>query len=223
MDAAAGRQDARDGPAPVFAFTDGSCPLNGKPGARASFAALVTGGQFGAAVIRGEVCPTEYAFVDEDDPERGVHETQTLVAPSNNRGELLGIIFAFLALLRGRAVGRVELASDSEISVRTLLEWLPARLKKGTERELKNFDLVWIAWRLLGCLRKQAANVVLTHVRSHQKPPPTTAPSRERFLWKGNDMADKHAAAALGEKATFAVEVLDAPAALRELATQPLP
>ena len=36
-------------------------------------------------------------------------------------------------------------------------------------------------------------------------------------------MADKHAAAALGEKATFAVEVLDAPAALRELATQPLP
>jgi uracil-DNA glycosylase len=218
--AAAGRRPVVwDNLSPVVAFSDGSCPLNGKPGARASFAALVTGAQFGAAVIRGEVCPTEYAFLDEDDPERGIRETQTLVAPSNNRGELLGIIYAFLALLRGRAVGRVELISDSEISVNTLLDWLPKRLKKKTERDLKNYDLVMIAWRLLGLLREQAACVVLTHTRSHQKPPPTSAPSRVRFVWKGNDMADKHADAPLtAPTADYAVEVLTAPAVLQVFA-----
>jgi uracil-DNA glycosylase len=220
--AAAGRRRvAWDNLAPAFAFTDGSCPLNGRPGARASFAALVTGGQFGAAaIVRGEVRPTEYAFVDEGDPERGLRATRAPATPSNNRGELLGIVYAFLALLRGRAVGRVEVISDSEISVNTLLDWLPARLKKGTERELKNYDLVMIAWRLLGLLRAQAAEVVLTHTRSHQKAPPASAPSRERFIHRGNAMADEHAALALKSGAPdYVVEVLDAPAVLRALAT----
>jgi ribonuclease HI len=221
MDAAGHRQAAGGNLAPAFAFTDGSCPLNGRPGARASFAALVTGGQFGAAaIVRGEVRPTEYAFVDEGDPERGIRATQAPATPSNNRGELLGIVYAFLALLLGRAVGRVEVISDSEISVNTLLNWLPARLKKGTERELKNYDLVMIAWRLLDLLRAQATEVVLTHTRSHQKAPPASAPSRERFIHRGNAMADEHAALALkGGAPDYLVEVLDAPAVLRALAT----
>ena len=110
----------------------------------------------------------------------------------------MGIIYCLLGLLRGRALGRVEIISDSEISVKTLLEWLPNRLKKGTERELENFDLVSIAWTLLGRLRSQASVVVLTHTRSHQKAPPADAPSRERFVHRGNKMADQHADAALG-------------------------
>lgn len=205
-----------DNLSPVVAFSDGSCPLVGKPGARASFAAVITGAQFGAAVIRAEICPVQYALLDESDPERGLVETQTLVALSHNRGELLGIIYCLLALLRGRALGRVEIVSDSEICVKTLLEWLPARLKKGTERELKNFDLIWIAWRLLERLRAQAACVAITHMRSHQKTPPATAPARERFLHRGNAMADEHAALALkSESPTYAIEVLNAPAVLR--------
>ncbi len=44
-----------DSLAPVIAFSDGACSRNGKPGARAAFAALITGAQFGATVIRGEV------------------------------------------------------------------------------------------------------------------------------------------------------------------------
>jgi ribonuclease HI len=203
-----------DNCAPVVGFTDGSCPRNGKPGARAGFATLITGGQFGGAIIRGEVVPCTYALVDDDHPERGVVATNTLVAPSNNRGELMGIIYCLLALLRGRAVGRVEIVADSEISINTLLDWLPNRLKKGTERELKNFDLVWIAWRLLGELRLQASAVVLTHTRSHQKPPPASAPARERFLHKGNEKADEHAGAPLERDATYVVEVLGAPPVL---------
>jgi ribonuclease HI len=199
------------------AFTDGACSLNGKPGASAAFAALVTGAQFGATVVRGRVSPTEYALIDEERPERGVRAGGAAVAPSNNRGELLGIIYALLALLRGRAIGRVELVSDSKVSVNTLLEWLPARLEKKTERELKNYDLVMIAWRLLGRLRGQAAAVVLTHTRSHQPPPPAAAPIRERLVHRGNAVADEHAGLALGG-AAGAVEVLGgAPAALRGL------
>ena len=207
-----------DNLSPAIAFSDGSCTRNGKPGARASFAALVTGGQFGAAVVRGEVSPTEYAFLDEGDPARGICETHTPAAPSNNRGELLGIIYAFMALLRGRAAGRVELVSDSKISINTLLTFLPARLKKKTEHDLKNFDLLAIAWRLLGLLREQAAYVVLTHTHSHLKPPPASASSRERFIHRGNAMADKHAALALPPVANYAIEVLDAPAVMRALA-----
>ena len=200
----------------VTAFTDGACTLNGRPGARASFAALVTGGQFGAgAVVRGGVAPAEYAFVDEADPGRGVCATATPAPPSNNRGELLGIVYALLTLLRGRAIGAVELVSDSNISVKTLSEWLPARLAKGTAHELKNFDLVMIAWRLLGALRAQAASVVLTHTRSHQPLPPPWALRRDHEIHFGNKMADAHATTALG---AAGVEVLDAPTALRALA-----
>ena len=220
---AAGRRPITwDNLSPVIAFSDGSCPRNGKPGARASFAAIVTGAQFGATILRGEVSPTEYAFIDDDNPERGIRGTPARpVAPSNNRGELLGIIYAFLALLRGRALGRVELVSDSEISINTLEIWLPARLKKKTSRDLKNYDLVMIAWRLLELLRVQAATVILTHTRSHQKPPPASAPSRERFIWKGNDMADRHADVPLAAPLTtssYAVEVIASPAILQEFA-----
>jgi len=213
-----------DNVAPVVAFSDGCSDLVGKKGvtaslqSRAGFAAIVAGGQFGATVIRGEVFPALYTFVDDSDPERGVRETDTLTPPTNNRGELLGLVYCFLALLRGRALGHVEVVSDSKVCVDTLLDFLPKRLRKGTERELKNFDLIWIAWRLLERLRAQADCVILTHVRSHQKQPPPSATSRERFLWRGNDKADKNASAALGGSARFAVEVSGAPAILRAYA-----
>jgi uracil-DNA glycosylase len=212
-----------DNLAPVVAFSDGACSRNGKPGARASFAALVTGGQFGVSAVRGEVRPFEYAFADEADPERGVVPTDVPAAPSNNRGELLGLAYCALALLRGCAAGRVELVTDSKISARTLDTWLPARLKKGTSHELKNLDLVMVAWRLLELLRARAAEVALTHVHSHRPAPPPDAPSRSRVLWLGNRRADAHAAAALARAAEreipdYAVEVLGAPPVLAALA-----
>lgn len=220
--AAAGRRPiCWDNLAPVVAFSDGCSDLVGKKGvtatleSRAGFAAVVVGGQFGAAILRGEVCPALYALADEAAPERGVCATDAPAPPTNNRGEWMGLIYCFLALLRGHAFGSVEVVSDSKNCVDTLLAFLPARLRKGTERELKNFDLVWAAWRLLERLRGRAAAVALTHVRSHQKPPAANAPGRERFLHAGNAKADAHASAALGGGARCAVEVLDSPAVLQ--------
>jgi len=195
-----------------IAFTDGACSSNGKPGARASFAAVITGGQFGAAVVRGMVCSTEYTFVDDEDLSRGIKTTARRAHPSNNRGELLGIIYALLGLIRGCALGITEIITDSKICVDTLLSWLPTRIKKGTDHELKNHDLIMIAWRLLSKLRCQASHVILTHTRSHQRKPPASAPVRVRFVHRGNEIADEHAGEAL--RISSPVTYLNGPACL---------
>jgi ribonuclease HI len=212
-----------DEAAGCVAFTDGACRGNGRAGARAAFAAVITGGHFGRVILRGEVAPVAYELVDEGAPERGLRPAAAgvaPVAPSNNRGELLGVACALLALLRGRAAGRVELVSDSLLCIRTLLEWYPARLAAGTERELKNLDLLRVAWGLLGALRARAA-VTLTHVRSHRPAPAAQAPAREHFLHRGNELADLHAGAPLAAgrgPPRYDVEILEAPPALCTLA-----
>jgi len=208
--------------APIIAFTDGSCSKNGKPGARAGFAAIIVGCQFGGTVIRGELTPTSYTFVDDVVPAMGIKETSTLVAPSNNRGEYFGIIYALLALLNGKAIGPVEIVSDSKVCVGTLNDWLPTRLRKGTESELKNFDLVMIAWSLLTELRAQATSVTLTWQEAHITSLPASATPRERLLWAGNRKADVEAGNAVpaGEP-TYEIEVSNAPALVRRLARGP--
>jgi uracil-DNA glycosylase len=219
--ASGSRAIAWDRHTPVVAFTDGGCSDNGNAKARASYAAVLVGGQFAGCVLRGEVCPYEYVLVDEEIPEKGVHVTDVSVRPSNNRGELLGFVYAFLALLRGRALGRVEIVSDSDICVKTLREWLPNRLKKGTASELKNFDLVMIAWRLLGALREQAADVVLTWTESHATGPMPKEP-RARLLREGNSAADAHCTTVLerasGAPTRYHLEALNGPVVVRKLA-----
>jgi ribonuclease HI len=183
----------------ITAFSDGSCPRNGMPNARAAFAAIVIGGQFNTTIVRGEVQPFKYAFIDNDHPEYGIQPVKNnTIIPSNNRGELLGLIYTFLTLIHGNLSGSVEIWSDSQICIKTLLQWLPTRLIKGTERELKNYDLVEIAWKLLEKLRMQADKVIITHVRSHQKPPPKTSP--DRFIWDGNNLADQQAGIACSDE-----------------------
>jgi len=216
---AVGRRPVKwDNLAPVVAFSDGSCSNNGKPDARASYAAVLIGGPFGKSILRGEVAPMEYELLHDAVPEQGLHTRGgTLVAPSNNRGEYLGFIYCMIGAIRGRALGRVEIISDSKITVQTMLEWLPNRLKKGTERGLKNFDLVMVAWELLKRLRAQAASVVITHTNSHKPKPPPSASDRERLIWGGNDQADKHAAEALPSEPDYSVVVMDAPPVLQML------
>lgn len=203
---------------PIVAFSDGSCSLNGKPNARASFASLIVGGQFASTIVRGEVHPFKYTFIDKENLKLGICPTNERVAPSNNRGELLGIIYVFLTLLRGNAIGNIELVSDSKISINTLLVWLPSRIKKKTEKELKNYDLVDIAWQLLIALRKYAIDVALTHINSHQPKPSDSASSREKFIWRGNDIVDKHAGDVLTEqKSNYSINIVIAPSELKKI------
>lgn len=209
-------QRASDGLAPVvwetqaavIGFTDGACTKNGQPNARASFAVYIAGGAFGRTHIKGIVRPYEYALVDEANPELGIRTCEVAVIPTNNRGELLAIIYCLLAVLRGRALGSFELCSDSFNSVMTLKEWYANRLAKGTENELKNPDLVRIAIALQARLKKQTASSVLTFCKAHQPRPPATAPARERYIWAGNDLADKLATNTLAETQDYAITVV---------------
>lgn len=180
----------------TFVFTDGSCAGNGGRSPVASFAVFVASGPLRLLEISGMVAPQTYAFHDPGDPAAGFGPTAgTPRAPSNNRGEYLAWCWALFALLRGRLRGRIEIVSDCKLMIDTLETWLPTRRRRGTASKLENFDLVQIAEALLAELRRSALEVILTHVRSHQKKPPVSAPGRERLFWVGNDRADKKATA----------------------------
>ncbi len=207
--------------APVFAFTDGGCSNNGYPSARASFAVVLAGGAFAGCVLRGELGAREYSFVDDAAPASGICTTGVAASPSNNRGEMMGLIYAFLALLRGKALGRVEVVSDSELCLNTLGEWLPTRLAKGTAHVLKNYDLVMIAWRLLNELRGQATEVVLTWTKGHAKGAMPVG-GHLQLLRVGNQKADEHCGGVLKMRedapSRFQVEVQGGPAVVQRLA-----
>ena len=168
----------------AVAYCDGACAANGRAGACAGFAAVFSGGPFGdcggahPTYVLGRVAPEAYALADERAPTGGLRLAGGAVAPSNNRGELLGLIHVFQGLLRCARLGgvtRALIVSDSKISIQTFDDWLPARLRRGTARELKNFDLVWAGW-LLYCELKTVCDVRLQHIRSHQAAPAADAP-----------------------------------------------
>jgi len=170
----------------TFAFTDGACSQNGKPGAKAAFAAVIINPAVEKGfTVKGPVAPSSYAL----DGLTITEDASKHVQPSNNRGELLGIIYAMHSLIQTNVEGCVEIVSDSRISIMTLTTWLPARQKKNTVHELKNTDLVLIAAKLLDKLRLQCS-VEFKHVNSH-KAAPTGASNYEMFLWSGNDAVDR--------------------------------
>jgi ribonuclease HI len=165
----------------------------------AGFAAIVAGGQFGKKELRttvhGLVEPHSYRFVDEERPERGfvADRASAPVWATNNRGELLGMCWSYLLLLRGRALGRAEIVSDSTYVINTATKWYDAWESKGIVDEKENPDLTRIMVTLKRSLEKRAT-LAHVHVNSHVAKPSVTAPpgaiSLEEFRWSGNASAD---------------------------------
>jgi ribonuclease HI len=189
--------------APTLAFTDGSCVRNGRPDAEAGYAVHYWAGPLRGVELRGRVAPCEYAFVDPSEPRLGfVPSAGAPATPTNNRGEYLAWCWCLLLLLRAGGRGAAEVVSDCNLFIRTMEEWLPARRARGTERELKNYDLVAVGAALLAALRGQIGlgprGVELTHIRSHRKRPSAASGRRAQILWAGNDRADRGAKQALG-------------------------
>jgi ribonuclease HI len=178
-----------------IAFCDGGCTGNGKSNARASFATIVVT-PTEITEIYGSVIDREYTLVDDH-----LQTTDTHVNPSNNRGEMLAIIHTLLELLKyadaaadaAANTAKFEVISDSQICLNTLLSWLPTRLAKGTEKELKNFDLVMIAWKIYN---KFAGTCKLTHTKGHLKKPISNS-IRDRMIFEGNNRVDKLASYAI--------------------------
>ena len=172
----------------MIAFCDGGCTGNGKSNACASFATIVVA-QNEIIEIYGKVIDREYLLVSDS-----LQTNNTYVKPSNNRGEMLAIIHTLMELLKHVDTNATfEIISDSQICLNTLLTWLPTRLAKGTEREMKNFDLVMIAWNLY---KRFNGTCKLTHTRGHLKAPVSSS-TRDKMIFEGNKRVDKLASYAI--------------------------
>lgn len=171
-------------------YTDGACTGNGKAHAAASFATIV-GDTYFADTVRGNCYKIENYTIVPD-------LAAPPVKPSNNRGELLGIIFGLLAVRHLFATSdRITIYTDSNYSIKTLLYYYPARIAKGTQNQLLNPDLLIIGHKLL----TELPCVELVHIKAHQT---TSACGMcnscgECVNRLGNESADAYAGFMLGQ------------------------
>lgn len=180
----------RDPALTVVGF-DGSCSGNGTQEARGGYAVVGGCGALGTFVHSRKVEPFEYEWSGLEmvpRPERSCPVT-------NNRAEFLGGIHAIARLLLAGPLGVVRIVTDSMLFKNTVTQWYPARLRKGTERELKNLDLVTVAYDLWERLKAQCTPE-LVHIRSHKAPPKGYMP---HFEWRVNDLADLYANAKIDQ------------------------
>jgi ribonuclease HI len=159
-------------------FTDGSCKGNGKKDSTARFAILINN-----KVIRGVVEPYTYQTINLS------LLKDINIKPSNNRGELLGLIYALLETAKNEIPTIYNIYSDSLISVKTVNEWYPKRKKKNTTNELKNIDLIEI---LMELINSTIHKIIIKHTLAH-KTSPKDITSQEYDIWLGNNLVDKYA------------------------------
>ena len=190
-----------------YSFSDGGCNNNGKKNAIASYCSMLIDGKT-RQVLKGLVQPYKYNI----NFDQSIEDSNTLhpfisidesikISPSNNRGELLGIIYC-LAQLYIESIAEsindtiVELYSDSLICVNTFNKWLPNRRLANTAHEMKNYDLICIAEQLLLKITPKYKSIKLIHVKSHQKRP-SGENKKKLFIWMGNEFVDKECSALL--------------------------
>ncbi len=180
----------------IIAFTDGACSQNGQPGARGGYAVILAGGPFGrggkATVVRG---PTpDYGLIY--DGAAAIKQTPTRHRHTNNRSEFAALI-ACLCCLRTASPCPATVYTDSDLMIKTLAQYYPARQAKGRAAGMANIDMIETASRLLAELRSRQP-IELVHVKGHGKEKPGEAP-KETMLRVGNQCADAHAGLAAVE------------------------
>jgi ribonuclease HI len=167
----------------VFIFTDGACSGNGKSHANASFACTFDDMYFASTVEEcAYISASDYIYPDLKSPS---------VKPSNNRGELLGFIFGLIAAKYLFPLSKkINLFTDSKYTINTVTSFYPTRLKKGTEMELLNPDLLKIAYNLYS-----EVDINIQYVKAHQKTSACKFCNKcdECFIRHGNEAADRHA------------------------------
>lgn len=179
----------------MLVFTDGGCIGNGKYNAKASYAVYIDD-----TIIRGHVMPYEYVYGPE-----GLVCNNKPVSPSNNRGELLSLVHAFMEILN-RDIDDYIVYSDSQICVKTINEWYPNRLKKGTVHEFKNLDLVQIMMGIYNKVKERCCIKVI-HTRGHQKIIKNMSDEQKKII-SGNDIVDRYASGVLQMKELLDYEVI---------------
>jgi ribonuclease HI len=110
------------------------------------------------------------------------------INPSNNRGELIGIHQALLWMVINFPNTDFVIYSDSKYSINAITKWYP-NWSEEAKIGKKNLDLLAKICELI-----EFAEFKHIHC-SHDNEKPTDP--KELFLWKGNDLADRYAKAAL--------------------------
>lgn len=147
----------------IIVFTDGGCSENGKKNAVASY---------------GVYFPD--CFMDEENAMKGKFggKVPSPPTPTNNRGELLGMITALEKIVEFGAPVPILLITDSTYCMNTVKEWMPKWIKKNpTFSDRPNSDLLL---RLLDNLTKlenlhgakHPTFLKIEHQNSHRKTPP---------------------------------------------------
>lgn len=167
----------------MYIFTDGACTNNGKCNSKASFSVFMDN-----EIIVGLVHEYEYEY------NISLHElscNSNKIRPSNNRGELLGIIHGLMNIVN-KDYNEIILFSDSLISIRTINEWYEKRKKRNTLHEFKNFDLISIMMTLIDIIKNNNIDIKFNHIKAHQKFDKNYT-EFEIEKWKGNFLSDLYA------------------------------
>jgi uracil-DNA glycosylase len=221
--------------ATTYAFADGACRANGRPGAAGGFGCAVVRGAW-AFRLSGRV-PARSPSATCSPHSRGPQGLASLrlaqgpgfvpapaqdgsmppllvvtgppVAPSNNRGELLGCIWAMLGALHTRPRGPVRVVTDSGYCAGLATGWAEQRAADGTAGELANGDLVALLLLVRDALAAQAAPapVVFVKIAGHLPDAALASGSAEdRLAALGNRRADALARAGV-DRPEGAIEV----------------
>jgi hypothetical protein len=126
------------------------------------------------------------------------------VRPTNQRGELFGIYYAIKAIYDSQKNKEYLIVTDSEYAYKTIDIYYPNRVKKGTEKELANLDILEPTIKMRDELTAKNIKTCFLHVNSHRDKPITNnivvsvlGGIYEQDLWLGNHIADEHATLAL--------------------------
>lgn len=118
---------------------------------------------------------------------------------TNQRMELKACLEALKLSLKGDKIHAI-IHSDSMYSIKTITEWAPKWQKDGWTRktgELCNLDIIMEIMDVYNETINKGNIIDFVHVRAHQKEPKGDG---ERFIWRGNYMADKLANDAMNNR-----------------------
>lgn len=166
----------------IWLFTDGGSRKNGKADCVASWGFVI--------IVNGNTVAAEKGLVENKAIDGQKYQA------SNNRGELTAVLNGLNWIVEhelNQSADQLTIVSDSEYTIKSITVWYPKWKAENKLFERKNIDLI----EKIVVAKDKLSGAVKVNVRheySHTAEP--TEPFA-KFLWSGNDMADKLCQAAL--------------------------
>lgn len=152
----------------IYVYTDGACPGNGKPSAKAGCGVWFEG---------IDLKPISYHIQTK---------------PTNQRAELLAVILSLESLEKVKVRTPVNIYTDSmyvyKIATSWMKTWKACGWRRARNKPVLNLDLVKRLDKLVG--GDIGELIEWNHTRSHQPEPPDKQ-SNEWRVWLGNKKADE--------------------------------